>query len=66
MDNQARAAFIIAQAACMQAELAAMLERNRIDILARRDVTHSPADLESLPDRYGLSHNAVISYLSGQ
>lgn len=64
MDKEARAAFIISQAACMQTEMAAMQMRNVLDNFAGRPLSHTPEDFDALPDRYGLGHNAVISYLS--
>lgn len=65
MDETQRAAFLIAQAACMAAELAAMQERNRVDIIAGRGVTHGPADMEGLVDKYGLGHNTAVTWLLG-
>lgn len=65
MDAQARAAFIISQSACMQAELAAMEERNRTARRSGARPSHGPADFEALPDRYGLGHNSVVTYLMG-
>lgn len=65
MDEQARAAFIVSQAACMQAQLAAMQAQNRIDQDNNRPDTYQPHQFESLPDQYQLGHNAVVSYLMG-
>lgn len=63
MDIVAKAAFITAQAACMQARLVAMQEQNAADRHAGRPLTYQPGDFEELPDQYGLGHNAVITYL---
>jgi len=64
MDQHARAAFLITQAACMQAHLASMQEQNATDREAGRPLTHQPHEFASLPDQYGLGHNAAITYLS--
>jgi hypothetical protein len=63
MDQNARAAFVVAQAACMNAKLASMLEQNIADRAAGRSVTWQPYDFEELPDQYLVGHNAVIEYL---
>ena len=63
MDDMARAAFLMTQAACMQAEMAAMQTQNAMDAHDGRPWTYAPSDFEALPDRYGLSHNAAIEYL---
>lgn len=65
MDQHARAVFLTTQAACMQAEMAAMQERNMRDREAKRPASHVPEDFEALCDQYGLGHNAVILYLQG-
>lgn len=58
MDMNARAAFVVAQAACMNAELEAMKAENLI-----RPNAFSPSDFRALPDQFLVGHNAVIEYL---
>ena len=65
MDQHARGAFLIAQAACMQAELMSMQERNRLCTIARQPAMHLPQEFMDLPIKYGLDHNAAITYLMG-
>lgn len=59
-----RVAYVHAQVACMLAELAGMQAANAEDTLAGRSLTYHVGDFHALPDRYGLGHNAVISYLA--
>lgn len=63
MDSTARAAFVIAQAACAHARLAAMSEENAADRAAGRDVRYNSRDFEAVSDEFLIGHNAVISYL---
>jgi hypothetical protein len=63
MDQTARAAFVIAQAACAAIESAAMQTQNAADFTAGRPMTYQQHDFLALPDKYGIHHNAVISYL---
>lgn len=63
MDLVAKAAFITAQAACLQADVAAMQCQNDLDKEAGRPNSYQPHDFEALPDKYGLGHNDVLIYL---
>lgn len=63
MDSAAKAAFIASQAACLQADIAAMQCQNEMDVGAGRPRSHHPHDFEALIDRYGLGHNDVLAYL---
>lgn len=63
MDSAAKAAFITSQCACMQAEIACMQEQNKLDKEAGLANTHPPHAFMDLPNRYGLGHNAVLSFL---
>lgn len=59
MTREQAAAFIIAQAACAMAEVAAMQARNAAN---PHRPTHPPEDFEAVPDRYGIGHNAVLTF----
>lgn len=65
MTPEQAAAFINAQVACAQAEMAAMHAANR----AREEQGHSHAYDEeaflAIPDRFGISHNAVLTLFRG-
>lgn len=63
MDSVARAAFVIAQAACAHAEVAMMEQQNMADRAAGRPTTYQPHEFTAVPDRFLIGHNAVISYL---
>lgn len=65
MDQIARAAFITAMAACCQAKLTAMTMQNTCDLHDGRPVTYLPEEFAAVPDEFGLSHNAVLTYLMG-
>lgn len=60
MDTIARAAFVIAQAACMHAELAAMQAANRAN---PAQPPYKERDFLDLPNKYLVGHNAVIEYM---
>lgn len=62
----ARVAYINAQVACMLAELEAMKARNAQDRSGGCHPTFTEDDFRGLPDRMGVHHNAVVSYLVGQ
>lgn len=63
MDQQARSAFVIAQAACAHAALAAMTEANLAARAAGDTPPYAPEAFSSVPDQYLIGHNAVIEYL---
>lgn len=63
MDTTAKAAFIIAQSACLQARLAMMQQHNLLDKEAGRNYTFQPHDFEAAVDEFGLGHNAVLMFL---
>lgn len=64
MNDIAKAAFIASQAACLQADIAAMQCQNSLDLKADRPITHPPHEFEALINKYGLGHNDVIVYLT--
>jgi DMSO/TMAO reductase YedYZ molybdopterin-dependent catalytic subunit len=63
MTPEQQAAFIVAQAACVTAEVAAMQAENAEAALDIRRVTPpwSGADFRALIEKYGVHHNAVIT-----
>lgn len=64
MDIQARAAFIIAQAVCAQAAIAAMqLENECAFKCGERYPPHPPSDFHNLTSQFMIGHNDVIAYL---
>lgn len=65
MDQTARAAFIIAQAACAAAEIAAMQVTNDERMASGDAPAYGADDFRAVPDSYGISHNAAVSYLMG-
>jgi hypothetical protein len=65
MTSAQAAAYIIAQAACATAEIAAMEAANanarRHDVTPRYDEQHFLA----VPEKYGIHHNAVLATFQG-
>ena len=62
MTPEQKAAFVIAQAACMNAELEAMKAAN-IDRLERGYSTaYGEDEFLSIPAKYGLEHNTVVAF----
>lgn len=61
MTPEQAAAYVIAQAACASAEIAAMQAN---DALAARNgcayAPHSPEEYRAIADRYCISHNGVL------
>lgn len=63
MDQTARIAFVIAQAACAQAEAAAMTAANQADAYAGRPPSYGFLSFMDLQNKYLIGHNAVIEYM---
>lgn len=63
MDAAARAAFVQSQAACMNAELAAMQAANLERVSNGHSIAYDEAAFLALPDKYQLGWNTVIEYL---
>jgi hypothetical protein len=63
MDQLARAAFIISQAACANAEVAAMQAANQRQISEGKALLHGPEDFRNVERIYHIGHNAVLEYL---
>ena len=62
MDDAQKAAFIMAQTACMMAELEAMKAANRQRQRNDFSDAYGEDEFNALPDRFGLGHNAVVSF----
>lgn len=63
MDIQARAAFIVAQAACANAEIAAMQAENQQRAAIGASPAYTEDQFRAVPDQYQIGWNAVIEYL---
>lgn len=61
MTSEQKAAFIIAQAACAAAEIAAMQVENQRRAQTDGRIGYGWADFMSIPDKYELGHNTVLS-----
>lgn len=66
MTSEQQAAFIMAQAASAMAEIAGMQAENTIyQTRYGGNVRYGQADFVGVIDRYGISHNAVLSFFQG-
>ena len=65
MNETARAAYILSQAACAMAELAAMKAEDALRHPDDHCGPHTGEEYRSVMDRYGIGHNAVVDYLRG-
>jgi hypothetical protein len=65
MDETQRAAFLIAQAVCAMAEIAAMQAENQHRIAIGRTDLYGEDAFNAVPDRYGIHHNAALTLLHG-
>jgi hypothetical protein len=66
MDHAARCAFVIAQAACVHAQVAAMQAANQAFLGGAQVTKHLPykeADFLAVEVGHLIGHNAVIEYL---
>ncbi len=66
MTPEQQAAYIVAQAACMHAEIEGMRSENLAAAVNSEPPPYRKADFDALPVRYGLHHNAVIGYFTGR
>jgi hypothetical protein len=67
MSDEQKAAFIIAQAACANAEIAAMQARNFADLCIPNNPNppfYKHDDFMAVQEKYLIGHNAVISFFS--
>jgi hypothetical protein len=63
LDTQSRCAFIIAQAACASATIAAMQAANQERLASGHTIAYDEAAFLAVPDQFLIGHNAVIDYL---
>lgn len=61
MSPEQQAAYVIAQAACVTAEIAAMQAANTADAAAGRSPSFTSEDFLQLINSYGIHHNAVLT-----
>ena len=62
MTAEQKAAYIMAQAACVNAQIAAMQAENVFRMLAGSEQAHKPEAFERLPAQFGITHNQVIEF----
>src|SRR5260221_14051776 len=62
MDDIQKAAYIIAMSACAQAEAMGMLAENQFCASENRPPTYRFYDFEALSNKYGIHHNAVLTF----
>ncbi len=62
MTDEQQAAYIYAQSICMLAEIEAMKAANASRAFCGFTPAYGEEAFAALPDQYGLSHNAVISF----
>jgi hypothetical protein len=63
VDEQSRAAFVIAQAACANAEIAAMQAENQQRLSEGLSIAYGADAFRAVESTYLIGHNAVITYL---
>lgn len=62
MTPEQKAAFITAQSACAIAEIEAMHAENQACIASDRAPIFAFRDFKDIPNKYGLHHNAVVTF----
>jgi hypothetical protein len=65
MTPEQKAAFLITQAVCAQAEIAGMQAENADRAVRGLSPAYDETAFYAVPEKYGLYHNQVISYLQG-
>ena len=63
MNENQRAAFLIAQSVCAQAEIAAMTAENMQRQAVGSSMAYGDESFNAVIDKYGISHNAAIAFL---
>ena len=63
MDKEQRLAYINSMTVCAQIECAGMVAENKQREAVGSSMAYVEEDFLKLPDKYGIHHNAVISYL---
>ena len=61
MTAEQKAAFIHAQAVCAMAEIAGMQAANQHRLSLGHSIAYDEDAFVGVPDRYGISHNAVLT-----
>ena len=64
MTPEQKAAYVIAQTACMMVTLEAMRLENADCERYGRPRTYGPSDFSALPETFGVHHNAVVTFFS--
>lgn len=62
MTNEQKAAFINSQVACAMADIEAMKAENQHREMQGKSQAYGAEDFFAIPDRYGISHNAVLQF----
>lgn len=65
MTPEQAAAYVIAQATCVQAQIAAMQTANWAAARIHQPPVYAETDFMVLVDNYGISHNAVLTTFQG-
>lgn len=60
MTPEQSAAFINSQAACANAEIAAMQAENQQRLAKGLSIAYGEEAFLAIPDKYGITHNAVL------
>jgi hypothetical protein len=66
MTPEQQAAYVIAMAACVNAEVAAMQAENAVAIAAGNVPVFRSQDFLDMTVRYGIHHNAVVGMFTGR
>ncbi len=64
MDHLARIAYINSQVVCAQAEIAGMVAENMQRAACGHSMAFTEEHFEPIPEKYGITHNRVIAYLT--
>lgn len=64
MDEVQRAAFLNAQTACALIEALGMAADNQFSVIRGGLPIHEKDSFDALIDRYGLGHNAAVTWLT--
>lgn len=65
MTDEQKAAYVVAMAACANAEIAAMQLENQLDLKNGSHPRHAPDDFRSVINGHGIHHNAVLGMFHG-
>jgi hypothetical protein len=66
MTPEQQAAYIIAQAACAMARIAAMAAENQMRAHFGQTPAYGEAAFEAIPNELGIHHNDVINMFTGR